>query len=184
MINGRNVMISVGSVTAVLLLVLVLTRIFLVSFYVIPQNGMYPGLPAGSLLFSLKHPYAAASQVQRGDIVVFTHDTKDGRYNFIWRVVGLPGDAIEAAGASLVINGRPVVREQVRQQHDTTIFREHAGEAAYEVAISQSPGEVPPDASVVVPPDHFFVLGDNRLEALDSRYLGPIPFAAIIGRKL
>src|SRR5262249_36234617 len=107
-----------------------------------------------------------------------------GRYNFIWRVVGLPGDTIEAAGASLVINGQPVVRDLLRQEQDMTIFRERAGEASYEVAISQSPHDLPPDTSVVVPPDHFFVLGDNRFNALDSRYSGPVPFQTIIGRKL
>jgi signal peptidase I len=115
---------------------------------------------------------------------VFIRDTKDGSYNYIWRVVALPGDTIETAGASLAINGRPVMREQVHEQPDVTIFREHAGEAMYEIAITQSPDDVPPDTSVTVPPDHFFVMGDNRLDAVDSRYFGPIPLGAIIGRKL
>jgi signal peptidase I len=76
-----------------------------------------------------------------------------------------------------------------------TIFREYAGDAAYEIAVSQAPGQVknkdtkdkdeaPPHYAVAVPPDHFVVLGDNRLEATDSRYHGLVPFAAIIGRKL
>jgi signal peptidase I len=177
-------MIIIGGVTAVLLVALVFARIFLVGIYVIPQNGMYPGLPAGSQLLTLKHPYAAPSEVRRGDIIVFIRGTKEGSYSYIWRVVGLPGDAIETAGASLAINGRPVEREQVRKQDDTTIFREHAGEAAYDIAVSQSPAAVPPDVSMVVPPDHFFVLGDNRLHAVDSRSFGAVPFGDIIGRKL
>jgi signal peptidase I len=186
--HSRRMMIVIGSITAVLLFALVpalvFARIFLVGFYVIPQNGMYPGLPAGSRLLTLKHPYTAPAQVRRGDVIVFVLDTERGSYTYIWRVVGLPGDAISAAGASLVINGQPVAREQVRQQDDTTIFREHAGDATYEIAISQSPPVTPADVSVVVPPDHFFVMGDNRLNAADSRSFGSIPFAAIIGRKL
>jgi signal peptidase I len=188
--NSRRLMIVIGGVVAVLLLTLVFARIFLVGLYVIPQNGMYPGLPAGSRFLTLKHPYATPAQVKRGDIIVFTRDIDAGRFNFIWRVVGLPGDTVEVSGASLVINGHPVLQEQVRQQDGMTIFREHAGDAVYEIAVSPSQDQEkdkdkdPPRYAVTVPPDHFVVLGDNRLEATDSRYQGLVPFAAIIGRKL
>jgi signal peptidase I len=187
--DRRRLAILVGGfAVALLFAALALARIFLVGYYVIPQNGMFPGLPAGSRLLTLKHPYGTPAEVKRGDIIVFSRDTNAGRFNFIWRVVGLPGDTVEAAGASLVINGHPVVQEQVRQQDGMTIFREHAGEAVYEIAAVQNENKVgdktPPAAAVAVPPDHFFVLGDNRLEATDSRYLGFVPFAAIIGRKL
>jgi signal peptidase I len=184
---SRASKIVLGCVAAVLLALvpaLLLVKILYLGDYVIPQNGMYPSLPSGSRLLTIKHPYAAPSEVKRGEIVVFTRDQDGGRYIFIWRVVGLPGDTIEAAGTSLVINGRPVVRDRIREEQGMVIFRERLDEASYEIAISQSPRELPPDASVIVPPDHFFVLGDNRLDALDSRYFGPIAFGAIIGRKL
>ncbi len=189
--NRRSLAILIGGfAVALVFAALVLARIFLVGLYVIPQNGMYPGLPAGSRLLTLKHPYAAPADVKRGDIIVFTRDIDAGRFNFIWRVVGLPGDTVEVSGASLVINGHPVVQEQVRQQDGMTIFREHAGDAVYEIAVSQPPDldkdkdKTVPGYAVTVPPDHFVVLGDNRLEATDSRYHGLVPFAAIIGRKL
>jgi len=178
--TSKIMLVSVGAVLSTLLV----AKLLFLGDYVIPQNGMYPGLPSGSRLLTIKHPYASPSEVKRGDIVVFTRDDNSGRYIFIWRVIGLPGDTIETAGESLVINGRPVVRDRIREDQGTVIFRERLDEATYEVAISQSPRERPPDASVVVPSDHFFVLGDNRLNALDSRYLGPIAFSTIIGRKL
>jgi signal peptidase I len=183
-VAGRISKIILVSVAAALLPILVLVKTFFVTYYTIPQNGMYPSLPSGSMFLATRHPYAAPSHVRRGDIVVFTRDEGDQRYNYIWRVVGLPGDTIETAGTSLTINRQPVARERVREEHGTAIFRERMGEATYEIAISQAPRAPPPDASVTVPPDHFFVMGDNRLNALDSRYFGPIPYGTIIGRKL
>jgi type IV secretory pathway protease TraF len=55
---------------------------------------------------------------------------------------------------------------------------------SYEVAFDASPLDRPPDASVKVSPDQFFVMGDNRLDAPDSRLFGPISFSSIIGKKL
>jgi signal peptidase I len=180
----RTATVILWGSAAVLLVLLLLAKILFLGDYVIPQNGMYPSLPSGSRLFTIKHPYAAPSEVKRGDIVVFTRDQDGKQYIYIWRVVGLPGDTVEAAGTSLVVNGQPVVRDRIREEQGMVIFRERLDEATYEVAVSQSPRELPPDTSVTVPRDHFFVLGDNRLDALDSRYFGPIAFGAIIGRKL
>src|SRR5262249_55631618 len=184
---SRTSKIILGSGAAALLALLstlMVVKVLFLGDYVIPQNGMYPSLRCGSRLLTIKHPEAAPSEVKRGDIVVFTRDELGERYIYIWRVVGLPGDAIEAVGPSLVINGRPVERDRVREEQGMVIFRERLDEASYEVAVIRSPRELPPDASVIVPADHFFVMGDNRLDALDSRSFGPIPFGAIIGRKL
>ena len=54
---------SIGALVVVVLGI----KIFLIGYYRIPQNGMYPGLPAGSTLFALKRAYSNASMVKRGD---------------------------------------------------------------------------------------------------------------------
>lgn len=177
----RNVLLLI-TLAAIVLLVVV--KAAFVGFYRIPQNGMYPGLPAGSLVFARKRPYRAPEEVRRGEIVVFVREEGGRSYNYIWRVVGLPGDAIETAGESLVVNGRPVARERIREENGFVIYRERAGELAFEVAFNQSSQHEPPDAEVTVPPGHFFVMGDNRFDARDSRYFGAIPFSAILGKKL
>jgi len=171
------------SVTA-LLLVFIAIKIFFIDSYVIPQNGMYPGLPGGSRLFVAKRAYSGASTVKRGDIVVFVREENGERYNYIWRVVGLPGERVETSGADLIINGETVQRQRVREADGTTIFREQLGDIAYEIAFAISPRFRPPDSSVTVPPNQFFVMGDNRFDARDSRYFGPITFSSIIGKKL
>ena len=181
--TSKATKIATSSAIAVLLAVLAI-KTFFIGYYRIPQNGMYPGLPAGSSLFTSKRAYSDSSSVKCGDIVVFVREENGQRYDYIWRVVALPGDKVEASGEGLTINGQPVQRERVREADGTTIFREQVGAAAYEVAFDTSPLSRPPDSSVTVPPGHFFVMGDNRFNARDSRYFGPISFTSIIGRKL
>jgi signal peptidase I len=175
--------IATWSIIAVLLAILA-SKAFFIGYYRIPQNGMYPGLPAGSTLFTIKRAYSGASSVKRGDIVAFVREENGQRYNYIWRVVALPGDKVEASGQSLSINGQPVQRQRIREADGRTVFREQIGDAAYEVAFDISPRSRPPDSSLTVPPDQFFVMGDNRFDARDSRYFGPIAFNSIIGKKL
>lgn len=78
-------------------------KAFFIGYYRIPQNGMYPTLPAGSILFTLKRAYSDTSDVKRGDIVVFVREQNGKHYNYIWRVVGMPGETVEASGESLTI---------------------------------------------------------------------------------
>src|SRR2546426_3582066 len=91
------------SVIAVLLAILAI-KTFFIGYYRIPQNGMYPSLPAGSSVFAAKRAYSSASSVKRGDIVVFVGEENGQRYNYIWRVVALPGEKVDAFGESLTIN--------------------------------------------------------------------------------
>jgi signal peptidase I len=175
---------KIGIGIAVALLVVFLSvKAFFIGYYRIPQNGMYPGLPAGSRVLAAKRAYAGASSVKRGDIVVFVREESGQRYNYIWRVVALPGETVEASGELLTINGQAPQRQHLREADGKKIYREQLGDVSYEVAFDDSPRHTPPDVSITVPSDQFFVMGDNRFEARDSRYFGPIHFSSIIGRK-
>jgi signal peptidase I len=171
------------SVVALILAALAI-KTFFVGYYRIPQNGMYPNLPAGSVLFTAKRACFTASSVKRGDIIVFIRKENGRHYNYIWRVVGLPGEKVHASGATLIINGQPVQRRYVRDADGKSIFHEQIGDASYEVAFDKSPRYRPPDVSITVASDHFFVVGDNRFGARDSRYFGTIPFSSVTGKKL
>ena len=174
----------VAWIVVIFVLALLALKTFLVGYYRIPQNGMYPTLPAGSVLFTIKRPYSDISAVKRGDIVVFVREQDGRRYNYIWRVVGLPGDKVQTSGESLFVNGQPAARERLADADGKSLFREQVGSVSYQIAFDPSAKERPPDVSVIVPPDHVFVMGDNRFNAFDSRRFGPIPFSSIIGKKL
>ena len=166
------------------LLAIFAIKTFFIGYYRVPQNGMFPGLPAGSNLFALKRSYSNASSVKRGDIVVFVREENGQRFNYIWRVVALPGEKVDASGESLSIDGQPVQRQRIREADGKTVFREQIGGVSYEIAFAPSARYRPIDVSVTVPPDQFFVMGDNRYDARDSRYFGPIALSSIIGKKL
>ena len=164
---------------------LVVLKTVFISYYIMRQDGMYPGIRPGTLVFSWKRPYKQVSDVRRGDVVLFTRVENGERYDYIWRVIGLPGDKVEVDGETVSINGQPLQRERVRQEGDFVIFREVNGEAVYEVAYPlKSEMSNQPRAYLTVSDDELFVLGDNRFGAVDSRYFGPIKFDSIHGRKL
>lgn len=182
--NSSKIPKIVGWSAAAVLIAFIAVKTFLIGYYWIPQNGMYPSLPAGSILFACKRPYSAAANVKRGDIVVFIREEQGQHYNYIWRVVALPGETVHAADESLTIDGQAVQRQRTREINGKTLYREKIGEVSYEVAFDSAPRYRPPETSLTVPQDHFFVVGDNRFDARDSRYFGPIPFSSIIAKKL
>src|SRR5678815_697655 len=153
-----------------LLIALVVVRLFVIGVSVVPQNGMYPTIRAGSVVLSWKRPYARIADVKRGDIVLFKR-VQDGRtYLYVWRVIGLPGDKVRTAKDGLAVSGTVVKRELVRDDGERVVFRETVGQASYEIAIAKAPSDLPPDREVEVGRDEIFVMGDNRYDAVDSRY--------------
>src|SRR5439155_25603886 len=108
------------------------------------------------------------------DIVVFVRGENGQRYNYIWRVIALPGEAIQASGETLTVSGQTTQRQRIRSADGRIIYREQIGDASHEVAFEPSRDHSPPDVSMTVPPEHLFVMGDNRFDARDSRYFGPI----------
>ena len=157
-------------------------RLFFVDVHFIPQNGMYPTFPRGTYVVTARRPYERIEQVSRGDVVVFVQIQDSARYLYIWRVVGLPGDRIVTTGDSLIVNDESIAREMVREENGMSVHIERADGVSHMVAIARVPENVPPDLAVEVGGDQLFVMGDNRFNAYDSRFLGTIPFSAVVGK--
>src|SRR2546423_1694933 len=114
-----------------IVLALFTIKTFFIGYYRIPQNGMSPTLPAGSILFTNKNAYSDASSVKRGDIIIFVREQNGRRYNYIWRVIGLPGDKVQTSGESLIINGQPVGHERATYAGGRTALHEQISDAPH-----------------------------------------------------
>lgn len=140
---------------------------------------------------------------KRGDVMVFKFP-KDPSLDYIKRVVGVPGDKVVYKNKKLTINGKPVVYERLTEYLDEerlsyfSHYRENLTGVPHEILNDDKvPGYVPsPDAfpkhelcrydlegfECTVPTGHYFMMGDNRDNSLDSRYWGFVPDRNIVGK--
>lgn len=137
-------------------------RIFLVQPFVVDGQSMEPTFHNQEYILVDKLSYRVREPA-RGEIVVFHPPGRED--NFIKRIIGLPGDKIEIDEHTISVNGEVLAEPYL----DTTLNN----------------GTIDSDADpvqITVASDKYFVLGDNRDHSKDSREIGQVPKANIIGR--
>ncbi|HEY0873227.1 MAG TPA: signal peptidase I [Vicinamibacterales bacterium] len=158
-------------------------RTWVVQAFKIPTGSMENNLLIGDHLLVNKFVFGPAptalekailpvDRIERGDIVVFKYPDQPER-DFIKRVIGLPGETLELRNKKVYINGNPLDEPYVH-------FLE-ASHGASEVTSFDVRERYGP---VTVPPDQYFVMGDNRDNSQDSRYWGYLPRHYIKGKAL
>ena len=193
------------------LILALIVRVFLFQPFNIPSGSMIPTLLIGDYLFVSKYSYGYsrysfpfgpnlfsgriwAKEPERGDVVVFKLP-RDNETDYIKRVIGLPGDEIQMIHGVLHINGEAVKKERVddfvmhdpsgRERHMARYMETLPNGVTYPVLDLVNEGIGDNTDVYKVPENHFFMMGDNRDNSTDSRFLsevGYVPFENLVGR--
>jgi signal peptidase I len=170
----------------VIVMVVLLIRAFVAQAYNIPSGSMKPTLLVGDFILVNKLVYRF-SEPKRGDIVVFKYPI-DPNIDFIKRIVALPGEQVEVKNNQVFINGKPLPLTEVGRGEENGvrkfIYEEVMPEGIkHKVQFYEDfPFSKRDFGPVVVPPNHYFVMGDNRDNSEDSRYWGFLPRENIVGK--
>ena len=196
----------------VAVLIALFLRAFLVEAFKIPSGSMIPTLQVGDHIFVSKFLYGVripwtniklfkhVREPRRGEVVVFVYP-QDPDKDFIKRIVAIPGDTLQVCGGQVLINNQPVRRELQPgaceyQDYDEdrprdnwrrvpcTSYREWNGNETY-LTVHNQGGGGPSQAcgqAWTIPPEHVFVMGDNRDNSHDSRFWGPVHYDLIKGK--
>lgn len=186
-------------------------RTFLYEPFNIPSGSMIPTLLVGDYLFVSKFSYGYSKYTvgfglplfdgrilgdgpERGDVAVFKLP-RDNKTDYIKRIIGLPGDRIQVVGGILHINGTPVKRERIEDFVETDQYGRSMRVAQYMETLpngvrhpiieESDAGPLDNTPEYIVPPGHYFAMGDNRDNSLDSRVtsaVGFVPAENLVGR--
>ena len=194
---------SLATTVALFLLI----RAFLIEAYRIPSESMVPALLVGDWLFVNKLRFGpnipftnvnlpGYAEPLRHDIVVFKSPNQidqpeDPNPTLVKRIVGMPGDTLYMRSAKLFVNGiaqsEPYAEESEPGADEVSPLFDW--QKNYSLAASRF-GPAPEQPThdnwgpLVVPPAHYFMMGDNRYNSKDSRYWGLVPRTNIRGRPM
>jgi signal peptidase I len=169
----------------------------LIGDHLLVNKFIFAGRPEG--VFWRLFPYR---DVRRGDVVVFKYP-QNPEVNYVKRVVGLPGEAVQIRGTRVFINGRELPEHRLYVQNP----RFDAEDSALQIVREESPpegaqyrvywesyhaeradadfpsgGRYAVGHPFVIPERAYFVMGDNRDDSEDSRFWGTVPRDYVVGR--
>ncbi len=156
------------------------------AFY-LPTASMAPNFLTGDHFLVNKTTYQRRFP-KRGDVVVFV-TPDDRRLQWIKRVIALPGDSVAVRANQVFVNGKKLERDRVplsglsaiRQQIDGDVFYESNAGRRYLILLEPASSAKADYPETKVPEGACFVLGDNRNRSSDSRDLGFVPLANVLG---
>jgi signal peptidase I len=193
------------------LILALIVRVFLFQPFNIPSGSMIPTLLVGDYLFVSKYSYGYSrysfpfgfnlfpgriwsTDPDPGDVVVFKLP-RDNETDYIKRVIGLPGDEIQMIHGVLHINGQAVEKVKIddyvvtesngRERHMARYKETLPNGVSYPVLDLVNEGFGDNTEVYKVPEEHFFMMGDNRDNSTDSRFLsevGFVPFVNLVGK--
>jgi signal peptidase I len=172
--SATRVILEWAAIVALAALAAFFIRAFVVQPFSIPSGSMEPTLKDHDRLLVNKLSYHFHT-VHRGDVVVFKKppdETTPGITDLVKRAIGLPGETISARDGLVYVDGRYLPQPWLpKVDQGVTVFP------------SSIPGCLPsPPGSCRIPAGEYFMLGDNRTDSADSRFIGPVSGNLFIGR--
>jgi signal peptidase I len=155
--------LDIVEISVIALAIFVIIYLFLFQPHQVRGNSMYPNFYDGEYLLTDKVSYRLG-QPKRGDVIIFKAP-KNEEYDYIKRIIGLPEERVKISEGKVWLNNNLLKEPYLPEDYQT-----FAGSFVQE-------GE-----SISVPPNQYFVLGDNRNHSSDSRDWGTIPKENIVGK--
>ncbi len=181
--KDKGIFREYGEALVIAAILALIIRAFLVQAFSIPSGSMEDTLLVGDYLLVNKFTYGIRNPLtnkvlipigtpKRGDVAVFIYP-QDPSKDYIKRIIGLPGDRLQIINTKVFINGKEVDTPQA-------VFKDSNNKP-------KIPGnQVTRDnyGPVAVPPNSYFVMGDNRDRSYDSRFWGFVPMDALRGKAM
>jgi len=176
--------------------IVLLLRSFLVEPFRIPSGSLEPTLLVGDFVAVNKFAYGfrlpvwekkviSIANPKTGDIAVFRWPP-DPSYDYIKRVIGVPGDKISYHNKVLTVNGKKAEQKFIEYAIDESsgkavaLYKENLNGVEHDIFVR---AEVPAvDFDLVVPEGNYFMMGDNRDDSADSRFWGFVPDSYLRGK--
>lgn len=179
------------------IIVFILVKLCVVGLYLVPSPSMLPSLIPGDRIITnklayglslpfLQKPITQWATPNRGDVIVFSFT--DNPDIFVKRVIGLPGDLITFQEGVVSVNREPLVLRKLPQADDPTLNLFDEGNLrifndSHPIYMSRLPSKTFFESHrYLVPPNKYFVLGDNRDNSADSRAYGYVDSKNIYGQ--
>jgi len=177
----KSIVREYAEAIAIAVLLALVIRSLVVQAFTIPSGSMMDTLLIGDYILVNKFLYGPELPLvdwrmpgirdpRRGDIIVFKYP-QDEKRDFIKRIVATPGEHVQVRGHQVFVDGRPL-------QESYTKFADSGGVRGGDSYCGYAYGCEP----TLVPPDSYFVMGDNRDNSQDSRYWGFVKRDKIKGK--
>lgn len=167
-------------------LLFIFVKLFFVDIFYIPSSSMEPNLFKGDYVLVNKFNNFIKKEIdiKRGDIIVFKDKDDNSFFSkyLIKRIVGIPGDNISYSDKTLVINENEIINDEVNKSGSVVIKNEHLFGKEHKIQLDNNINRNNDSVSVYIGDNEFFVMGDNRDNSMDSRFIGVVDKNSVVGK--